>query len=147
MAIKKGDIVKLEYEGRFDDGEIFDSSKHGDHSHPLEFEVGSGEVISGFDKAVMGMKEGEEKEFRIEPEEAYGERDERLKQKIPREIFSSEEELKSGMMLMIKAPNGQQYPVKIVEVGKEEVTLDLNHPLAGKSLNFKIKILSVVSKK
>ncbi len=143
MAIKKGDKVKVEYEGKLDSGKVFDSSKHDDHSHPLEFEVGSGKVIKGFDDAVVGMDKGEEKEFSIKPEEAYGERKEQLRQEVPRTAFPEGQEPKEGMMLMLKSPQGQQFPAKIMAVSDDKITLDLNHPLAGENLNFKIKVLEV----
>lgn len=92
MTIKKGDVVTVDYEGRLETGEIFYSSYHEDHSHPLTFEVGAKKVISGFDTAVMGMKIGEEKEFTIPAELAYGQRNEKMiqklaKNKIPRPLF------------------------------------------------------------
>ena len=83
MAIKKGDKVKIEYTGTLDDGTVFDSSEK--HGKPLEFEVGSGQVIKGFDNAVIGMKKGQEKEFKLKPEEAYGEPNPNLIRKIPKE--------------------------------------------------------------
>ena len=141
--IKNGSKVKLDYEGRFESGEVFDTSKHGDHSHPLEFQVGSGQVIAGFDSAVLGMKVGEEKEFSIEPEEAYGEYDETLEREIPSNVLPKEQEPKEGMLLVMQAPDGRKVPVKIKKVTKENITIDLNHPLAGKKLIFKIKILEV----
>jgi len=143
MIAKKGNIVKLEYEGRLENGEVFDSSQHGDHSHPLEFEVGSGQVIGGFDKAVTGMKEGEEKEFSIEPEDAYGMPNPNLIRKFPRKILPAGEEAQEGMVLILGTPQGQQVPAKILDLEDDEVTLDLNHPLAGKKLVFKIKLISV----
>ena len=142
MTVKKGDKVKLEYEGKLDSGEVFDSSSHGEHQHLLEFEVGSGQVIPGFDKAVTGMKVGEEKEFKIKPEEAYGQVKEELVRDVPREVLPKEQEPKAGMVLMMQTPQGGM-PVKIVKVGDKSVTLDLNHPLAGKNLNFKIKLVEV----
>ena len=141
--ITKGKKVSLDYEGRLEDGVVFDSSKHGDHSHPLEFEVGSGRVIKGFDDAVIGMKAGEEKEFTIKKEEAYGEYRAELKQEIPRSALPEGPEPKAGMALIMQSPDGQQMPVKIVEVKAESLVLDMNHPLAGKNLIFKIKILKV----
>lgn len=143
MAIKKGDKIKVEYTGTLDDGTVFDSSKHGDHSHPLEFEVGEGKVIKGFDDAVIGMEKGEEKEFKLKPSEAYGEPNPQAVQKIPRDQLPKDQEPKEGMMLALKAPTGQQFPAKIMEVTDKEVTLDLNHPLAGKNLTFKIKIIEI----
>jgi len=142
MTISKGSKIKLDYEGKLENGEVFDSSTHGDHSHPLEFEVGSGKVIKGFDEAVIGMNEGEEKEFSIEPAEAYGERNEALKREVPKESVQVGRELEKGMTLVMQTPQGN-VPVNILEVGDKTVTLDLNHPLAGKKLMFKIKVLEV----
>jgi FKBP-type peptidyl-prolyl cis-trans isomerase 2 len=146
MKVEKGMIVKLHYEGKFEDGEIFDTSKHKDHEHPLEFEVGAGKVVPGFDKAVEGMEEGEKKEFTLTPEEGYGGRKEELQQKIPRDVLPKEQEPKAGMMLVAQAPNGQKMPVKILEVTDKEIKVDMNHPLAGKTLTFKIEIIEVKKK-
>lgn len=146
MTIKEGNVVKLDYEGFFDGGEIFDSSKHGDHSHPLEFEVGAGQVIPGFDSAVIGMEVDQEKEFSIEAKDAYGEYREELKQRIPKDRLPQDQEPKEGMMLMVGSPDGKQFPVKISAVEENEIVVDFNHPLAGKKLNFKIKILEVSEK-
>ena len=143
MPIKKGDKIKVDYEGKLDSGEIFDTSKHGEHSHPLEFEVGSGLVIKGFDESVIGMKVGEEKDITIKPEEAYGFHNESLLRKIPKAQIPLKEETKIGMMLILGTPDGQKFPVRIAEVTSDEVTLDLNHPLAGKTLHFKIKLLEI----
>lgn len=143
MVIKQGDKIKVDYEGKFDDGTIFDSSQHGDHSHPLEFEVGSGQVIKGFDDAVIGMKKNQIKEFSIAPEDAYGDVNPELKKAIPRSTLPQDKKPEPGMVLIMTAPNGQQLPVKIAEVNEKNVILDLNHPLAGKKLNFKIKVLEI----
>ena len=143
MAIKKGDNVKVEYEGRFENGEIFDSSSHGDHSHPLEFEVGSGKVIAGFDNSMIGMKEGEEKEIKISPKEAYGEPNPQMIKEFPREALPKDQEPREGMVIVLGTPDGRQFPAKIAEVTKDKVKIDLNHPLAGKTLIFKIKIVEV----
>ena len=142
-GINNGEYISLDYEGRLESGEIFDSSKHEDHSHPLEFQVGGGQVIPGFETAVLGMKKGEEKEFSIDPERAYGQRNEKLIQKVPRNAVPSDQEPKAGMTLVINTPNGQKFPVKIIDVDKDFISLDLNHPLAGKKLIFKIKILEI----
>ena len=140
MAIKKGDKVKVSYVGYFEDGTVFDSSSD---EKPLEFVVGSGEILKGFEDAVMGMEKGEEKEVTLKPEDAYGDVNPDLIKKVPRENFPKEPEPKEGMMLVLTAPNGLKLPAKILEVSEEYVTVDLNHPLAGKTLNFKIKILDV----
>jgi peptidylprolyl isomerase len=143
MAITKGNKIKLEYEGRFEDGTIFDSSRHGDHSHPLEFVVGDGQVIPGFDNSVLGMDINQEKEFSIEPKDAYGERNEMMVQKVPRSNLPPKIKPEVGMVLGLNSPDGRQIPVPVVAVSEEEITLDMNHPLAGKKLIFKIKILEI----
>ena len=143
MPIKKGDIIKVEYEGTLDDGTVFDSTKK--HGEPLEFEVGSGQLIPGFDNAVVGMDKGDEKEINLEPGDAYGDHNPELMKKVPREQLPKNEELKPGMMLMLTLPNGMQFTAVVSEIDKENVTIDLNHPLAGKKLNFKIKIIDVAS--
>lgn len=140
MEVKKGNKIKIHYTGKLDDGQVFDSSEGRD---PLEFEAGSGKVIKGFDEAVMGMKKDEEKEVKLKPEDAYGQRNEELKQKIPKEKINIEEEIKLGMTLAVTAPDGQQFPVQVVDVEDENIVVDLNHPLAGKNLNFKIKVVDI----
>ncbi len=143
MVIKKGDKVKVDYEGTFDDGTVFDSSKHGDHSHPLEFEIGAGKVIKGFDDAITGMEKGEEKTIKLTPEQAYGHPNPQMVQKVPRDKLPKEPEPKPGMMLAFATPDGKQFPAVIKEVNDTEITIDLNHPLAGKNLNFKIKVIEI----
>lgn len=139
MPIKKGDKVKVEYEGTLDDGTVFDSSEK--HGEPLEFEVGAGQVIEDFENALMGMEKGEVKEIKLQPSEAYGEPDPKLIKEIPRDQLPKEVE--TGMMLVMSMPNGTQMPLRVVEVTDETVTIDLNHPLAGKALNFKIKVADI----
>lgn len=141
MAVKKGDKVKLEYEGTLNDGTVFDSSTHGDHSHPIEFEVGAGQVIKGLDSEVVGMKKGEEKEIKVQPSEAYGEPKPELVKKIPRNQLP--ENVQEEMILGLKLPNGKTIPARVVKLTSKEATINLNHPLAGKVLNFKIKVVSV----
>ena len=142
MPVKKGDKIKVEYTGTFEDGTVFDASEK--HGKPLEFEAGAGTVVPGFDNAVIGMEEGEEKEVTIQPEDAYGHPNPEMVKKVPRDQLPKEE-LKQGMMLIMNLPNGMQFPAKISEVGDSEVTLDLNHPLAGKVLKFKIKVVGIES--
>lgn len=142
MPVKKGDKIKIDYTGTLDDGTVFDSTQHEGHSHPLEFEVGTKQVIPGFEKAVTGMNKGEEKEFRLKPNEAYGDHNPELIKKVPKDKLPPE--VKEGMLLGITLPNGQQMPVKVTKVTDNEVTIDLNHPLVGKALNFKIKILEII---
>ncbi len=148
MKVEKGDRVSVDYVGTFDDGKEFDSSKHGDHSHPLEFEVGAGQVIKGFDDAVVGMSDGDKKKFRIAKEEAYGERRDDLVKEFPKEGFPEEvrEKANVGMMIAVGTPNGQRIPALITAIGENSITIDLNHPMAGKDLNFEIEIVKVVKK-
>lgn len=143
LTAKNGDKVKIEYTGTLEDGTIFDSSA--DHGNPLEFEVGSGQVIKGFDDAILGMKEGEEKQFSIEPADAYGEHDPTLVQKVPREIFPQDAELVPGLLFEAGLPTGEKVPATITDVQGGIVSVDLNHPLAGKKLNFKIKVSVITS--
>lgn len=138
MTVKKGSKVKVDYVGSFDDGTVFDKSEG---REPLEFEAGSGRVIKGFDDAVIGMKKGEEKKIKIESKDAYGDVNPELVKKIPKSALPKEPEPKVGMMLAIGTPDGQQIPAKITEVSAEDITVDLNHPLAGKTLNFLIKLV------
>jgi len=143
MEIKKGSKVKVNYTGMLEDGTIFDSSKRGEEEQPLEFEVGSGKIIKGFDNAVMGMKKGDKKKITLKPEEAYGDIKEELIKPFPRDMMPKEKEPQPGMMLMVGAPNGMQFPAKIVEVSDSEVKIDLNHPLAGKTLVFELEIVDI----
>jgi len=143
MAVKKGDKVKLDYEGKFEDGTVFDSSEK--HGKPLEIEVGSGQVIKGFDDALIGMKKGEEKEIKLSPAEAYGDPNPQMMKKVPRDQFPKDKEIKAGMVLILGTPDGKQFPAKVAEVSDAEITLDMNHPLAGKTLIFKIKVVEIIS--
>ena len=142
MAIKTGDKIKVDYTGTLEDGKVFDTSEG---KHPLEFEVGSGMLIKGFDNAVIGMEKGQEKEIKLEPKDAYGDYNPALEKAIPRDKLPVDQEPKPGMMIAIGTPDGQQIPSKITKVDEKEITLDLNHPLAGKTLTFKIKVVDIVS--
>ena len=143
MNVKIGDTVKVDYVGTLADGSVFDESK--EHGAPLEFKVGADEMIKGFDEAVVGMKVGEEKKITLTPENAYGQPQDRLIQVVPRKHLPQNEEPKVGMAIRVHLPSGQQIPARIVAVDSENVTFDLNHPLAGKELTFKIKVLEIVS--
>jgi FKBP-type peptidyl-prolyl cis-trans isomerase 2 len=141
MNVKKGDKIKVEYTGTFENGEVFDASEK--HGQPLEFEVGAGQMIKGFDEAVVGMAKDEEKEITLKPEEAYGDPKPELIQKVPRDKLPAEPEPKVGMMIGVGFEDGRQMPATITEITDKEVTIDLNHPLAGKTLNFKIEVVEI----
>jgi FKBP-type peptidyl-prolyl cis-trans isomerase 2 len=139
MAVEKGNKISVEYVGSFESGEVFDASER--HGRPLEFEAGGGMVVPGFDAAVVGMEVGEEKTVTLKPEEAYGMPDERAIQKVPKDKFPKG--AKEGMMIGIPLPNGQQIPALITKISESEVTIDMNHPMAGKTLIFKIKVIGI----
>ena len=143
-SVENGDVACVHYTGKLDTGEVFDSSKG---REPLEFVVGSGQLIKGFDSAVVGMKKGDKKEIHLEPAEAYGERDEKRIQPVDRKLLPKEPEPKPGMMLVLKAPTGQTMPAKIEKVEKDVVMIDFNHPLAGKNLNFEIELVDIKENK
>ena len=138
---KKGDKVKVEYVGSLEDGTVFDSSEM--HDAPLEFVVGAGQLIKGFDDAVIGMKIGEEKEIRLPPDEAYGAHNPEFVKDMPRGCFPQDQDIQPGMMFMVALQDGRQIPVRISKVSDENITVDLNPPLAGKTLVFKIKLLEI----
>jgi FKBP-type peptidyl-prolyl cis-trans isomerase 2 len=139
MKVEKGNKLKVEYTGTLEDGTVFDSSEK--HGQPLEFEVGAGQLIKGFDEGVIGMEKGEEKEITIPADQAYGQPRDELVQKVPKDKLPAD--IKEGALLISKLPNGQQIPAKIVKIEDKEVIVDLNHPLAGKTLKFKVKVLEI----
>ena len=140
-VVKKGNKVKVEYVGSLEDGTVFDSSEM--HNQPLEFIVGAGQLLKGFDDAVVGMKIGEEKEIRLPPDDAYGPHNPEFVKDMPRDCFPENQEIQPGMKYMVALQNGRQIPVCISKVSEDAVTVDLNPPLAGKTLVFKIKLLQI----
>jgi FKBP-type peptidyl-prolyl cis-trans isomerase 2 len=140
ISVKPGDTIKVDYTGTFDNDTIFDTSIG---KEPLEFVAGSGQMIPGFDEAVVGMGIGEEKYIRIDAIEAYGEYNEDLVQSVPKERLSLGEDPEVGMIISVISPNGNPIPATLTEVTKDTVTIDLNHPFAGKPLNFNIKIVEI----
>lgn len=138
---KTGDTVRIHYTGTLEDGSTFDSS---DGRDPLEFTLGTGQVIPGFDKAVDGMAVGDEKKVEIGAEDAYGDHDPNGLQSFPREKVPEDIPLDVGTRLQLSTPSGQPLMVTVSEVTEEEVILDANHPLAGKDLTFDIKLVEIV---
>ncbi len=139
-TIKQGDTVRIHYTGTLLDGKVFDSSEGRD---PLEFAVGSGQIISGLDTALPGMTVGEKKRVEVPCTEAYGPINPGARQQIPREGIPDDIPLEPGTQLQMQTPDGQALPVTVVEVDEATVTLDANHPLAGQDLIFDIEIVSI----
>jgi peptidylprolyl isomerase len=141
-VVKKENWVEVDYEGKFDNGEIFDSSKnHG----PLTFKVGTGTIIKGFDNAILSLKVGEEKEFKINAKDAYGLKNNKS-QKIPKDAFNDTNALKEGKEIMVNSASGPLV-LNIIKVNDKDIDATINHPLAGKDLIFKIKLNKILNEK
>ncbi len=137
---QQGDTVAVHYTGTLDNGEVFDSSRGRD---PLEFEVGSGQVIPGFDQAVEGLAVGESREVRIEPDDGYGQPRDDLIVDVDRSQFPEEVEPQVGQQVQVQVAPGQNRVATITGIDDESITLDLNHPLAGKALTFEVELVEI----
>ncbi|WP_339925053.1 peptidylprolyl isomerase [uncultured Cyclobacterium sp.] len=137
----KGNTVKVHYTGKLNDGTIFDSSKD---REPLEFVLGDGKMIKGFDVAVEGMTVGDDISVTIPTEEAYGPKREDMMLDVPIDQVPADIKPEVGMDLSIQNQQGQPTPVKVVHIDETKITLDANHPLAGEDLVFDIKLVEVV---
>jgi FKBP-type peptidyl-prolyl cis-trans isomerase 2 len=144
QQVKKGDTIKVHYHGKLNDGSTFDSSEG---REPLEFEVGGGMVIPGFDSGVTGMAPGEKKTIVIPADEAYGQKQDEMIMEFPRDRFPADMVPEVGMQLNMSNGSGQNFPVTIAEVGDEAVLLDANHPLAGQDLTFDLELVEIVGSK
>ncbi|MBD3168093.1 MAG: peptidylprolyl isomerase [candidate division Zixibacteria bacterium] len=138
---QEGDRVQMRYVGTLDDGSVFDSSRT---EQPFEFTLGAGEAIPGFDQAIVGMAVGETKSITISPEEAYGERREDMFFKKSVADMPVEERPEVGTMVQLRGPQNRVINAEVVEAEGDSVTLDANHPLAGKTLNFEITLLKIL---
>lgn len=138
--VKTGDTVRIHYTGTLLDGSTFDSS---DGRDPLEFEVGSGQIIAGLDSAILGMVVGDKKTVNVPCDQAYGPINPGYQQAIPREGIPDDIPLEIGTQLQMQTPEGQPLMVTVMEVSEATVTLDANHPLAGKDLIFDIELVSI----
>lgn len=140
-AAKTGDQVSVHYKGMLEDGEIFDSSEG---RAPLNFTLGQSEVISGFDTAVQGMSPGETRTIRIASENAYGPHRNELVHTVERSVIPEDLALEVGQILRVRDSDGRPAQLTVTDVDDEHVTLDGNHPLAGKDLTFEIQLVSIV---
>jgi peptidylprolyl isomerase len=141
-TVKNGDTVKVHYTGKLDNGDVFDSSEG---AEPLAFTVGAGEVIPGFDQALLGMQVGETKDVAIEPEHAYGNRIEELVQTIDRSQFNlGGAEPEVGMHIEMRTPDGN-IPLTITDLTDTTITLDANHLLAGETLHFSLTLVEIAA--
>ncbi len=134
--IGDGVVVSLDYTLRLDDGSVVDSSEDA----PLEFIQGQGAIIAGLERALYGMNIGEEKDVVVAPEEGYGEFNSELLETLPRSVFPKDIELEEGMGLRMRTPAGETVVVYVDTIAESEVTVDFNHPLAGETLHFHVKI-------
>lgn len=141
QSVRKGDTVKVHYHGKLTNGETFDSSEG---RNPLEFKVGSGMVIKGFDDGVLDMKVGEKKTVEIPVGQAYGLQKEDLIFHFPKDKIPAGMQVEKGMHLELRNENGQPVPVIVSSVEEDVITLDANHPLAGKDLIFDIELVEIV---
>ncbi|MGE4519184.1 MAG: peptidylprolyl isomerase [Desulfobacteraceae bacterium] len=137
---ESGKTVKVHYTGKLESGEVFDSSKG---REPLEFTMGAGQMIPGFEKGVDGMNVGETKEITVSPQEGYGERREDLVAEYDKSMFPDDLELQEGMQLQSKTDTGQIIPLVVKKIEGDKVTLDANHFLAGQNLIFEVELVAV----
>jgi peptidylprolyl isomerase len=142
-TVEKGLYVRVDYKGTLQNGEIFDSSQGG---LPLEVQMGGGQLIEGFERELLGMSLNDKKEFTLNPEEAYGQRDEDLTRDFARADFPAEVEPQVGMTIALQTPEGRQMPAQITHLDDQRLSVDLNHPLAGESLTFEIEVVGISEK-
>ena len=140
QAAQAGDTVKVHYTGKLQDGTVFDSSEGRD---PLEFTIGSGSLIEGFEQAVVGMTPGDAKTVQLSSAEAYGPRHEEMVQEIERAAIPSEIDLDVGVRLQASQDDGPPVLLTVVEMSESTVTVDANHPLAGEDLTFEIDLVEI----
>lgn len=139
---KNGDAVKIHYTGKLGDGTVFDSSAG---REPLEFTIGDGQVIPGFERMVIGMAPGESKTSTIDKQDAYGERSDEMVFRVDRSQLPSDLNPEVGQELYMQQPNGMALPVLVIDTDENSITIDANHPLAGEDLTFEIQLVSIDS--
>ncbi len=140
MKVGKGSVVSIDYQLHFGDGEVIDASAPGE---PLSYIHGEGHVVPGLEKALDGLSPGDARKVVIAPDEGYGKHDPRGIQKVPRSAFPTDTAPEVGLSMIAQGPDGESVPFIVREVQPEEVTIDLNHPLAGKTLHFDVTVREV----
>lgn len=140
--VKNNDTVKVHYTGKFEDGQVFDSSV--ERGEPLEFTLGKGQLIPGFEKGLIDMKVNEKKTVNIPKEEAYGETNDQLIQEVPKSNLPDDIEPQVGMGLVSENPNGQKINLLVTDVKESTIVVDGNHPLAGKDLVFDLEVVEIL---
>jgi peptidylprolyl isomerase len=138
---KTGDTVKVHYTGKLDDGTVFDTSAD---REPLQFTIGEGQIIPDFEQAIVGMNPGESKTVQIPSERAYGPHHEEMIMVVDRKEFPEDLEPRVDQRLQVRQPDGQEFAVTVTDVSESKVTLDGNHPLAGKDLTFDVELSEIV---
>lgn len=138
--VKKDDTVKVHYTGKLNDGQVFDSSLE---REPIEFKVGEGKMIPGFEKGVLDMELNEKKNIEVSSSEAYGEAQDDLFQEVPNDQLPEEIKPEVGMGLAAKMPDGSERQLRVAEVKEDAIVVDANHPLAGKDLKFEIEVVEI----
>jgi len=139
-GVREGDVVHVHYTGKLQEGEVFDSSQE---KEPLQLKIGEGKIIPGFEQALIGMQPGEKKTFDLAPEEAFGDRKDELVHVIERKQVPPDLKLEVGMQLALEAQGQEAIPAQVVDLSETTVTLDTNHPLAGKALTFEIDVVDI----
>jgi len=137
--VSEGNLVKVSYTLTVD-GNVVDSSQEG---KPFEFQVGNKQVISGFEEAIVGMKAGEKKSFEVSPDKGYGQEDPEGIHEVSKDKLSPDVKPEVGMILHAKNPDGQTIVSRIIEVKEDVIAVNLNHPLAGKTLNFEVEVIEI----
>jgi peptidylprolyl isomerase len=139
-GIKEGDVVHVHYTGKLQSGEVFDSSEGQD---PLQVTIGQGKIIPGFERALIGMQSGEKKTFDLTPQQAFGERRDDLVHVIERKQVPPDINLEVGMQLALEGKDQEPIPAQVVDLSESTVTLDTNHPLAGKAITFAVDVVDI----
>lgn len=137
MPVKKGDKVKLHLSGKLKNGKVFAATEG---KKPVEFRVGAGEILPGIDEEVIGMEKGEEKEITVPAGKGFGKKKEELVVKVAKDMFEGKK-LEVGQRISVQTQQGRGRSAQVMKIGEDRITLDLNHPLAGKELIFKIKVV------